>query len=62
MPKARNATVHARKCGVSFHTEGRLVILRFETDYGPPLVIQITEAAMADVTGHFLRERLFGLH
>jgi hypothetical protein len=55
------AIINATSCLVEFRTEGRQVVLTFDND-AVQFSVQVSESMMADVTGHFLRKRLFGLH
>jgi hypothetical protein len=56
-----NSVFDAVSCRVNFQNTGRLVLLTFETD-NTRLWLRVPEPIMADITGQFLRERLFGLH
>jgi len=55
------AGIDAISCSVTFQTHGRLVLLTFEND-SARLWVRIPEHVMAEITGQFLRKRLFGLH
>jgi len=52
----------AVSCRLSFKNEGRLVLLHAVDDTEARLLLQLPEHLMANLSGHFLRERLFGLH
>jgi hypothetical protein len=56
-----NAIIDAASCHVEFRNESRQVILTFEND-SVRFSVRVSDAMMADATGHFLRKRLFGLH
>ena len=52
----------AVSCVTTFDNDNRVVVLNIYDDLGLQLTIRVPEGLMADVTGQFLRERLFGLH
>lgn len=56
-----NSIFDAVSCRVNFQTSERLVLLTFESD-NARVWLRVAEPIMADITGQFLRERLFGLH
>jgi hypothetical protein len=56
-----NTVFQAVTCRVTFETQGRIVLLSLHGAEGQAWV-SIPEHLMADITGQFLRERLFGLH
>jgi hypothetical protein len=56
-----NSVFDVVSCRVNFQTEHRLVILTFDTD-SARVWMRVGEPIMADITGQFLRTRLFGLH
>jgi hypothetical protein len=56
-----NSVFQAVSCRVSFEPQKRIVLLSLDSAEGPAWV-NIPEHLMADITGQFLRERLFGLH
>lgn len=58
---ARNSIFEAASCQISFEKHGRFVFLTFE-DAMSKLIVRATEADVANITGRFLKERLFGLH
>ena len=64
MPRGNNAgkPFVACACDTSFDTDCREVILDVYSECGGRLRLRVPEGLMASVTGHFLRERLFGLH
>ncbi len=48
---------------INFQNNSRTVLLNFENEEPiAPLQVLVSEAIMANLTGHFLRQRLFGLH
>ncbi len=49
-------------CGVSFHNDTRMVLLDIRDHRKIEVILRMPEYMMADVVGHFMRERLFGLH
>ncbi len=52
----------AASCTTSFDNDCRMVILDIYDDLGIAHQVRVPEGLMATMTGHFLRERLFGLH
>lgn len=58
---ARKSVFEATSCRVNFEKHGRYVFFTFE-DALRRLIVRATEADVADITGRFLKERLFGLH
>lgn len=56
-----NTVLEPITCSIQFQNAERLVLLKFEADAGS-LYVRIPEYVMADLTGRFVRERLFGLH
>ena len=49
-------------CDTSFDNDCRMVVLDIYGECGGRLRLRVPEGLMAAMTGHFLRERLFGLH
>jgi hypothetical protein len=64
MPRGNNAgrPFIASACDTSFDNDCRMVVLDVYSDCGARLRLKVPEGLMATVTGHFLRDRLFGLH
>lgn len=58
---ARNSVFEAVSCQINFEKHGRYVFFTFE-DTMRKLIVRATEADVANITGRFLKERLFGLH
>ena len=58
----KNAPFVAVDCKTSFETDGRMVVLEITDHFGAVIQVKVPECLMASVTGHFMRERLFGLH
>lgn len=58
----KNAPITAAACNTSFENDSRIVILDIVDDLGARIQVRVPECLMASITGHFMRERLFGLH
>lgn len=64
MNKGNNAgrPFDAFACNTTFDSDCRVVILDVYNAAGTRFQLRVPEGLMASMTGHFLRERLFGLH
>jgi len=56
-----NAIFQAVACQLTFDTRNRVVLLTISSEDGRTW-INMPESLMANVTGQFIRQRLFGLH
>ena len=56
-----NDIFQATECNISFQNSDRQVLLLFVGERGR-FWVRFPEHMMAGIAGHFMRERLFGLH
>lgn len=54
--------VSVDECELGFHNNSRTVLLNFSEGGVVRVSLRVPDHIMAQVTGHFIKVRLFGLH